>query len=331
MTDVTFALEAKSDQLNAVDLMAENRTIKIRKVDVKKGDQPVSVFFDGDNNKPWKPSKGMLRILAGAWGKDSASWIGKYVEIYFSSDVVYAGKAVGGIRIISMSDINPQGFNSSLSISRQKRIPYNVSLLTVNAEPYPDDQFETGFPIMAEKMASGEMTLQSVIARCQITGALTPDQLKRLEKVAPDDAEDEEGHEYQPESNTPTTSSLDDDAPATAETPTKEPQEPEKEAEAPAATETEKPVDSATKEQKFIIRSPMGDEYKYATIEEWSAKAMAMIEKAGPDKKALNGFNKRHETILTEIEAVYPEQVQVVREAVNSGLNISVNEVSKNE
>lgn len=191
MTDVTFALEAKSDQLNAVDLMASHRTIKIRKVDVKKGDQPVSVFFDGDNNKPWKPCKGMLRILASAWGKDSKDWTGKHAEIYLDHDVVWAGKAVGGVRIKSLSDIDPNGLTVSLAINRQTRIQYSVGLLTVNEEQYPDAQFDKAFPTMVKKMTNGEMNLQVVIAKCQKTGTLTPDQLKRLEDAAPDEPDDD--------------------------------------------------------------------------------------------------------------------------------------------
>jgi len=187
MANVTHALEAKSDQLNAVDLMAAHRIIKIRQVDVKKGEQPVSVFFDGDHDKPWKPCKGMLRILAMAWGQDSDNWLGKYAEIYFDSSVIFAGVSVGGVRIAALSDIDPHGLKSSLAISKQKRIPFGVSLLVVNAKPYPDDLFKTGFPVMVEKMKNGEMTLQSVIARCQQTGMLTPKQMERLEKAAPDD------------------------------------------------------------------------------------------------------------------------------------------------
>ena len=90
-----------------------------------------------------------------------------------------------------MSDIDPNGFNTTLAINKQTRIQYSVGLLTVNAEQYPDDKFNKAFPSMVKKMTSGEMTLQVVIARCQKTGTLTPDQLKRLEDAAPDDPEDD--------------------------------------------------------------------------------------------------------------------------------------------
>ena len=160
----------------------------------------------------------------------------------------------------------------------------------------------------------------------------------------------------QPEANTETTSSLDDDAPATAETPAEEPKEPEKEDEAPAATKTEKPAETATKEPetpepekeaaqaatdekpaeqpetpaagapKLILKSSMGDEYKFTSIEAWSKKALAMVEKAGTDKKALDGFNNRHATIFKEMETAYPEQVTAVQSAIEDALKPSVSE-----
>lgn len=195
MTDVGFALEAKSDQLNAVDIMGAEPVIRIRDVKVKQGDQPVSVYFDGDNNRPWKPSKGMLRILAGAWGRDSQQWIGRYAQLYFEPTVMYAGKEVGGVRIKALSDIDARGLNFSLTINRQKREPYRVPLLEVKTDEYPADRFEKALPAMAKKMQEGEMTLPQVVAQCQKTGQLTNEQLKRLEEVAPVEIQDHDDDE----------------------------------------------------------------------------------------------------------------------------------------
>lgn len=192
MSDVGFALEANSNQLNAVDIMGVEPVIRVREVKVKQGDQPVSIYFDGDHNRPWKPSKGMLRILAGAWGRDSSQWEAKYAQLYFEPSVKYAGKEVGGIRIRALSDIDPRGLNFSLTINRQQREPYRVPLLEVKSEEYPAERFERALPKMAEKMQAGEMTLQQVIAQCQKTGQLTQEQLKRLEEVAPVEINDNE-------------------------------------------------------------------------------------------------------------------------------------------
>lgn len=194
MSDITFALEAKSNQLSAVDIMGCNRIIKIRDVKVTKSDQPVAVFFDGDNNRPWMPSKGMRRILAGAWGKESKDWIGRYAELFFEPSVLWAGKPVGGIRVKALSDIPANGLELTLAISKQKREIYNVHLLEVKASEYPAERFAKALPIMAQKMKDHEMTLQQVIAQCQKTGTLSGEQLTALEEAAPieDTNEDEE-------------------------------------------------------------------------------------------------------------------------------------------
>jgi hypothetical protein len=192
MTDVTAALEAKSDQLNATDIIGVEPVIKIRDVKVKAGDQPVSVYYDGDNNKPWKPSKGMLRVLAGAWGRDSSAWIGKHAQLYFEPTVRYAGVEVGGIRVRALSDIPAKGLDFALTISKQKREPYHVPVLKVQVTEYPADKFEQAFDVMTKKLQSYEMTLPQLVAQCQKTGQLTNEQLQRLEAVVPVEIENEE-------------------------------------------------------------------------------------------------------------------------------------------
>ena len=193
MPDISATLEAKSDQLNAVDIMGAEPIIRVRDVKVKKSpDQPVEIFFDGDNNRPWKPSKGMRRILAAAWGRDSDQWIGRYAQLYFEKTVVYAGKEVGGIRVKALSDIPQQGITCALTISRTNRQPYHVPLLVVQTTEYPADRFAKALPAMSAKMQSGEMTLQQVIAQCQKTGQLTPDQLAQLETAAPVEIDEDE-------------------------------------------------------------------------------------------------------------------------------------------
>ena len=188
-TDVTFAMEAKSDQLNACDIMGQERIIKIREVTVINGDQPVSVYFDGDNNRPWKPSKGMIRLLAAAWGTESKQWVGKSAQIYCDPTVTWAGSAVGGIRIRALSDIPNHGLRATIALSRQKREPYLVQFLDTTRPEYPSDKFDADFDKMSAAMQSGKTSLQTIIAHCQKTGDLTAEQITRLEKAAPVDIE----------------------------------------------------------------------------------------------------------------------------------------------
>lgn len=190
MADISLAMQAKSDQLNAVDIMGVEPVITIRDVQVKSGDQPVLVFYHGDNNRPWKPSKGMIRILAAGWGTESQNWIGKSVQIYCEPSVTYGGKEVGGVRVRAMSDIDKRGIKATLAISKQKREPYPVKCLDMQRPQYPSDKFESAFDAMVKTMQDGKMTLQQIIARCQKTGDLTESQMKRLSDAAPVEIDD---------------------------------------------------------------------------------------------------------------------------------------------
>lgn len=193
MSDVSQALEANSDQLNATDIMGVEPVIRVREVKVTKSDQPVAVYFDGDNNRPWKPSKGMLRVLAAGWGRDSAAWIGKLVQIYHEPTVKYAGKEVGGIRIRGMSHIDKRGLNCTLTLNRQQRVPYPVTWVDDKRPEYPDERFRAALPKMAQMMQSGTHTLEQIVAQCQKTGDLTAEQFKQLEEQAPVTVDDEDG------------------------------------------------------------------------------------------------------------------------------------------
>jgi hypothetical protein len=186
MADIRATLEAKSDQLNATDIMGIDLVIRIRAVTSSGSkEQPVAVYFDGDNNRPWKPSKGMRRVLAAGWGWESDDWIGKCVKLHFDNSVKYAGKEVGGIRVKAMSHIDQRGIVVVEAINRQQRVPLHISYLDVSQPAYPADKFAAALPVMAAKMQSGEMTLQQIVAKCQQTGQLSQEQLAQLEAVAP--------------------------------------------------------------------------------------------------------------------------------------------------
>jgi hypothetical protein len=197
MADVRATLEAKSDQLNATDIMGVDLVIRIRDVVVGSSkEQPVAVYFDGDNNRPWKPSKGMRRVIAAGWGWESNDWIGKFVKLHFDASVKYAGKEVGGIRVKAMSHIDQRGIVVVEAINRQQRVPLHISCLDVSQPAYPADKFNAALQTMTGYMQSGKMTLQQVIAKCQETGQLSQEQLAQLEAAAPAVIE---SHEEEPE------------------------------------------------------------------------------------------------------------------------------------
>lgn len=131
MADVSQAMQAKSDQLNYDDIGSNTIVIKINRVVVTCTDQPVSIFYDGCNNKPYKPSKGMIRLISEAWGVESDCWVGKSIGLYGDSTVKWAGKEIGGIRINGFSDIALGGISAFVALSRGKRRKVTVKYLDV--------------------------------------------------------------------------------------------------------------------------------------------------------------------------------------------------------
>ncbi len=106
MNDMSRVIEAKSDQLNADDLLGGPITITITRVDVRDGgEQPVSVHYEGDNGKPWKPCKSMARVLVNVWGIKPQAYVGQQATLYREPTVKWAGMEVGGIRISHMSGL----------------------------------------------------------------------------------------------------------------------------------------------------------------------------------------------------------------------------------
>lgn len=128
----------KSDQINADDLIAGPRTIRITRVTGNEGnaEQPVNVFFDDDSGKPFRPCKSMRRVMVQAWGPDASKYAGRSMTLYRDPKVQFGGMAVGGIRISHMSHIDGE-LMMSLTASKAKRAPYKVLPLSTDAAPDP--------------------------------------------------------------------------------------------------------------------------------------------------------------------------------------------------
>lgn len=128
MMDMLKAIQPKSDQLNADDLIAGPRVITVTEVQITGGEQPISVFYQGDDGKPWKPCKSMARVMVKAWGADAKEYAGRSIEVYNEPSVKWAGQAVGGIRIAAMSHID-KPLTMNLTASRGKRAKFTVQVL----------------------------------------------------------------------------------------------------------------------------------------------------------------------------------------------------------
>lgn len=102
--DVSDTIVAKSDQLNADDLISGEITVTITGVNRCQQDQPIAISITG-GHMPFKPCKTVRRILVSAWGSNAANWIGQSMTLYRDPSVKWGGEQVGGIRIRAMTGI----------------------------------------------------------------------------------------------------------------------------------------------------------------------------------------------------------------------------------
>ena len=105
--DITAALAPTSDQLDAVELVVP-RTFTIdsgSRLGMREG-KTVAEIRLVDFPRVWRPSKGMLDVLAKCWGVDGSAWVGRRVTLYNDPDVTYGKEKPGGVRISHLSHID---------------------------------------------------------------------------------------------------------------------------------------------------------------------------------------------------------------------------------
>ena len=131
MVDMSQTIAPKSDQLNADDLIGGPRTITITRVTGNEGnaEQPVNIFFEGDNGKPFRPCKSMRRVMVKIWGKDASKYAGQSMTLFRDPKVQWGGMEVGGIRISHMTGLEKKEV-MALTASNRARKPYTVDPLT---------------------------------------------------------------------------------------------------------------------------------------------------------------------------------------------------------
>lgn len=162
--DMSKFIAAKSDQLNADDLIDGPRTVTITKVTAAPdaAEQPVSIHYEGDNGKPFKPCKTMRRILVGVWGKDASKYVGRSMTLYRDPTVAFGGLQVGGIRISHMSDI-AEDKTVALLVTRGRKAPFKIKPLLKQETPATDDDEQTvALKALTEAAANGTEALANV-------------------------------------------------------------------------------------------------------------------------------------------------------------------------
>jgi hypothetical protein len=148
--NIEDTLAPNSDQLDAIELVAGPRTFTIDKVTRGNAEQPVNVHFL-ELDRPWRPSKGMRRVLAACWGAEAAAWAGRRVELYYDPTVTFGKERPGGTRIRALSHIDGT-----------KQVPVLVSRGksgVVTVEPLPDAPAKPAAPSEADVNASTDRAL----------------------------------------------------------------------------------------------------------------------------------------------------------------------------
>ena len=179
--DITETLAPKSDQQNYDDYLTGPRTVTVSAAYVTGGEQPVVVELAEYPGRPFKPNKSMRRVLAKGWDADSDAWVGRRLTLFGNPEVVYGGKAVGGIEIAAMSHLE-KPLTLALTATRGKRKSFTVQPL---AEPVARD-------FLAEaNQANGDVgLLRALYTAAQQAGAPadTLAAIRALATPAPDEA-----------------------------------------------------------------------------------------------------------------------------------------------
>lgn len=174
----------KSDQLNADDLIAGPRTIKITKALLTGEEQPVALRFEGDDNKPYKPGKSMRRVLVHIWGPDASLYAGRSMTIYRDDKVMFGGVAVGGVRISHMSHMDRE-VTIALTATRANRRPFTVKPLRTEQAPR-QTRSDSGDHSQAPDAGAPPLTLSQRAEMCEkrIGEAMTTIKLAAVWKAA---------------------------------------------------------------------------------------------------------------------------------------------------
>jgi len=183
VSDMRATIAPKSDQMNFDDLVGgAKKTIKITAVSMASGDQPVSMNYEGDNGKPYKPCKSMRRVLVNAWGPNANAYVGRSITLYGDPTVRFGGLEVGGIRISHMSDI-AEPITMALTATRAQRKPYTVQPLVTTTSKPPVANPEIDTAIANARLTTNLGELESIAANASKLKGWTAERRKEMAEL----------------------------------------------------------------------------------------------------------------------------------------------------
>lgn len=179
--DITEALAPASDQLDAIEL-TQPRTFTIgtgSALGKRDGKTVAEIRFE-NFDRVWRPSKGMLDVLAACWGTDVREWVGRRVTVYNDPEVMFGKDKVGGVRISHLSHIDkPRSITIRASgAGRKKAWP---------VQPLKDSPRSESGARGATKAAPTEAEIAASTDRDQLAawwGIASPDMQKLIEARA---------------------------------------------------------------------------------------------------------------------------------------------------
>jgi len=183
--DLTKALAPKSDQIDATDLIGSPPQVFTITAVSENGSeladqQPVNIRLE-ETTKFYRPSKGMLRVLADNWGKNVQDWVGRKVELYGEPEVYFGKEKRGGTRISRLSDI-PRSKTTLVNPRGGKGAYWSVEPLPVTPPPTPEPtaaDVTASFDVAALKQmwkASGPERRAQIEERVAELNAAAPEQ-----------------------------------------------------------------------------------------------------------------------------------------------------------
>lgn len=129
MAILSRTVAAKSDQINADDLVSGPIVVQILEISMGSEEQPVNIHISG--HMPWRPCKTDRRLLLAVYNGRPMS--GTWIRLERDDSVRFGKEEVGGIRFVA-SSILDRPFTKALQTSRGKRKLFTIAPLTPPAE-----------------------------------------------------------------------------------------------------------------------------------------------------------------------------------------------------
>lgn len=152
VTDLSEFVQSDSDQLNADDLIAGPRIFTVQRIRRGPPDKrsrkntPRLVIYLHEHPQPYKPCKGMTRLMLAVWGQNPAKWPDDIaMELYRDPTVQFGTikdddghsypNIVGGVRISGLSHLKTDSVDEPVTTGRGQRTIYHIRQIPAAYRP----------------------------------------------------------------------------------------------------------------------------------------------------------------------------------------------------